>query len=133
MSPTRSRRGAPKRICGPNAFSIAPEVVIDNSLSNVYTVIEVSGLDREGLLFELTNAISQAQLSISLRPMSSTFGERAVDAFYVTDLTGGKIVSPSRQATIKRQLLEVFSGSGRKARSQGSRPPPGDLIFAIQP
>jgi [protein-PII] uridylyltransferase len=37
-----------------------------------------------------------------------------VDAIYVKDLTGGKIVSPSRQATIKRQLLEIFSGPDEK-------------------
>jgi len=40
----------------------------------------------------------------------TTFGERAVDAFYVTDLTGAKIISPQRQVTIKRQLLDVFKG-----------------------
>jgi [protein-PII] uridylyltransferase len=90
-----------------SAFQIAPDVVIDNSLSNVSTVIEVSGLDREGLLFDLTNAMSGLNLNIGSAHVV-TFGERAVDAFYVTDLTGAKIVSPSRQATIKRQLLDVF-------------------------
>ena len=94
-----------------DAFSVAPEVVVDNSLSNVYTVIEVSGLDREGLLFELTNAISRLNLNIASAHIV-TFGERAVDAFYVTDLTGAKIASPQRQATIKRQLLDVFRGPG---------------------
>ena len=102
-----------------DAFSVAPEVVVDNSLSNVYTVIEVSGLDREGLLFELTNAISRLNLNIASAHIV-TFGERAVDAFYVTDLTGAKIASPQRQATIKRQLLDVFRGPGA-ARGQNAR------------
>ncbi|MFZ3179686.1 MAG: ACT domain-containing protein, partial [Methylocystis silviterrae] len=101
-----------------DAFSVAPEVVVDNSLSNVYTVIEVSGLDREGLLFELTNAISRLNLNIASAHIV-TFGERAVDAFYVTDLTGAKIASPQRQATIKRQLLDVFRGPG----ARGARTP----------
>jgi [protein-PII] uridylyltransferase len=96
-----------------NAFSIAPEVVIDNSLSLDCTVLEISGLDREGLLFEITNAISKLNLNI-VSAHVTTFGERAVDAIYVKDLTGGKIVSPSRQATIKRQLLEIFSGPDEK-------------------
>lgn len=100
-----------------DAFSVAPEVVVDNSLSNVYTVIEVSGLDREGLLFDLTNAISRLNLNIASAHIV-TFGERAVDAFYVTDLTGAKIVSPQRQAAIKRQLLDVFRGQG----ARGARP-----------
>ncbi|MGJ0622357.1 MAG: [protein-PII] uridylyltransferase [Methylocystis sp.] len=98
-----------------DAFSVAPEVVVDNSLSNVYTVIEVSGLDREGLLFELTNAISRLNLNIASAHIV-TFGERAVDAFYVTDLTGAKIASPQRQAAIKRQLLEVFGGQGGRGQ-----------------
>ncbi|HEY8123964.1 MAG TPA: [protein-PII] uridylyltransferase [Methylocystis sp.] len=96
-----------------DAFSVAPEVVVDNSLSNVYTVIEVSGLDREGLLFELTNSISRLNLNIASAHIV-TFGERAVDAFYVTDLTGAKIASPQRQAAIKRQLLDVFRGPGAR-------------------
>jgi [protein-PII] uridylyltransferase len=89
------------------AFTIAPEVVVDNSLSNVYTVVEVSGLDREGLLFDLTSAISKLNLNIASAHIV-TFGEKAVDAFYVTDLLGEKITSASRQAAIKRQLLDVF-------------------------
>ena len=89
------------------AFSIAPEVTIDNNLSNKYTVLEVSGLDRPGLLFELTSAISRLNLNIGSAHIV-TFGEKAVDAFYVTDLTGHKITTPARQTTIRRQLLESF-------------------------
>ncbi len=97
----------------PSAFSVAPEVVVDNSLSNVYTVIEVSGLDREGLLFDLTNAISKLNLNIASAHIV-TFGERAVDAFYVTDLTGSKILAQQRHAAIKRQLLEIFAPAAEK-------------------
>jgi [protein-PII] uridylyltransferase len=103
-------------------FPVAPEVVVDNSLSNVFTVIEVSGLDREGLLYELTNAISKLNLNIRSAHVT-TFGERAVDAFYVTDLTGAKIVSPQRQTTIKRQLLDIFG-----ARSD-SHPPKASNVL----
>ncbi|WP_435072755.1 [protein-PII] uridylyltransferase [Methylocystis bryophila] len=95
------------------AFSIAPEVLIDNALSAVCTVIEVSGLDREGLLFELTNAISKLSLNI-VSAHVTTFGERAVDTFYVKDLTGDKIFSPSRQGAIRRNLIEIFASAGEK-------------------
>jgi [protein-PII] uridylyltransferase len=103
-------------------FPVAPEVVVDNSLSNVFTVIEVSGLDREGLLYDLTNAISKLNLNIGSAHIT-TFGERAVDAFYVTDLTGAKIVSPQRQATIKRQLLDVFGLRPERQLARGSSAP----------
>ena len=90
-----------------DAFTIVPEVVIDNSLSNRFSVLEVSGLDRPGLLFELTRAISSLNLNIGSAHIL-TFGEKAVDVFYVTDLTGAKITNPARQAAVKRHLLSSF-------------------------
>ena len=104
------------------AFAIAPEAIIDNSLSSRYTVIEVSGLDRPGLLFDLTSALSGLNLNIGSAHIV-TFGEKAVDSFYVTDLTGQKISSPARQAAIKRQLLAIFrpakEGAGEMAQANG--------------
>jgi [protein-PII] uridylyltransferase len=90
------------------AFTVAPEVLVDNTLSNQYTVVEVSGLDRPGLLFELTNTLSDLNLDITSAHVT-TFGEKAVDVFYVTDLTNKKITSPQRQAAIKARLTEVLS------------------------
>ena len=89
------------------AFAIEPEVMIDNSLSRRYTVVEVSGLDRTGLLRDLTASLSSLNLNIGSAHIV-TFGEKAVDAFYVTDLTGQKINAPSKQAAIKRRLLADF-------------------------
>jgi [protein-PII] uridylyltransferase len=41
----------------------------------------------------------------------ATFGERAADVFYVTDLTGTKVSHPSRHASIRRCLLGVLEQS----------------------
>jgi [protein-PII] uridylyltransferase len=90
-----------------DAFSVPPDVVIDNSLSHMYSVVEVSGLDRPGLLFDLTLALSKLNLNIGSAHIV-TFGEKAVDAFYVTDLTGAKVINPARQAAVRRHLLDVF-------------------------
>ena len=84
-----------------------PEVMIDNTLSNRYTVLQVSGLDRPGLLYDLTSALSKLNLNIGSAHIV-TFGEKAVDSFYVTDLTGAKIVAPSRQSAIRRHLAAIF-------------------------
>ena len=46
----------------------------------------------------------------------ATFGERAVDVFYVTDLFGAKIASPTRQAAIKRALIALFSPNHEGAK-----------------
>ncbi len=89
------------------AFKIEPEVTVDNNLSSRYTVVEVSGLDRPGLLRDLTASLSSLNLNIGSAHIV-TFGEKAVDSFYITDLTGQKINAPGRQAAIRRRLLADF-------------------------
>jgi [protein-PII] uridylyltransferase len=112
-----AKRAVPKgRI---KAFAVEPEVTINNHWSNRYTVIEVSGLDRPGLLYELTATISKLNLNIASAHVA-TFGERVVDVFYVTDLLGAKISSPTRQAAIKRALIQVFTPRLESMRSAAS-------------
>jgi [protein-PII] uridylyltransferase len=114
---------AAKRVADGRAktFALAPDVTISNNLSNRSTVIEVSGLDRPGLLYDLTSVISRLNLNIGSAHIV-TFGEKAVDSFYVTDLTGSKITSPIRQATIKRHILAIFApAEDRKGVSQSQR------------
>src|SRR6202171_495711 len=89
-------------------FVVEPEVTINNLWSDRYTVIEVSGLDRPGLLYQLTTAISKLNLNIASAHVS-TFGERARDVFYVTDLLGAQINAPTRQAAIKSALIHLLA------------------------
>jgi len=105
------------------AFSIQPEVNVNNVWSDRHTVIEVSGLDRPGLLYDLTNTISRLNLNIASAHIA-TFGERAVDVFYVTDLTGAKVTSPQRVAAIRKALLPAFESDEEekpKKRTGASR------------
>jgi [protein-PII] uridylyltransferase len=88
-------------------FVVEPEVTINNQWSDRYTVIEVSGLDRPGLLYQLTTAISKLNLNIASAHVA-TFGERARDVFYVTDLLGAQINAPTRQAAIKSALIHLL-------------------------
>ena len=90
-------------------FHVVPQVTIDNALSSRHTIIEVSGLDRPGLLYDLTTALGKLNLNIASAHIA-TFGEKAVDVFYVTDLTGTKITHSGRQASIRRALLEALDG-----------------------
>src|SRR5262245_32127213 len=106
-----AKRAPPKgRI---KAFAIEPEVTINNNWSNRYTMVEGTGLDRPGLLYELTATISKLNLNIASAHVA-TFGERVVDVFYVTDLLGAKITAPTRQAAIKRALLRLFEDGVEK-------------------
>jgi [protein-PII] uridylyltransferase len=102
------------------AFAVLPEVTINNGWSTRYTMVEVTGLDRPGLLFELTATLSKLNLNIASAHVA-TFGERVVDVFYVTDLFGAKITSATRQATIKRALITLLlpapAGPARPAKT----------------
>jgi [protein-PII] uridylyltransferase len=90
------------------AFALEPTVTINNQWSHRYTMIEITGLDRPGLLYELTATLSKLNLNIASAHVA-TFGERVVDVFYVTDLMGAQITSPTRQAAIKRALIALFA------------------------
>ncbi|WP_434058478.1 [protein-PII] uridylyltransferase [Coralliovum pocilloporae] len=105
--PRSQDRAAGKRR---KTFATKTEVTLDNELSNRFSVIEVSGLDRSGLLFDLTRALSRLNLNI-ISAHIATYGERAVDVFYVTDLTGAKITAGGRRKTITNQLRRAFDGT----------------------
>lgn len=113
------RRAPPPR---GQTFQVAPEVIIDNVLSSRHTVLEVSGLDRPGLLYDLTTAIGKLNLNIASAHIA-TFGEKAVDVFYVTDLTNAKITGTARQLAIRKALLEVFTFDHEKAQAGKTRAP----------
>jgi [protein-PII] uridylyltransferase len=91
------------------AFEIVPNALIDNKASNRFTVVEVNARDRPALLNQLANALFQSKVTIHSAHVA-TYGERAVDTFYVTDLTGDRIVAPARLKTLERRLLAAAAG-----------------------
>ena len=95
-------------------FPVQPDVTISNALSNKFTVVEVECLDRIGLLAEITAVLSDLSLDIHSARIT-TFGEKVIDTFYVTDLVGQKITNENRQASIVTQLKGVMAEQGRRA------------------
>ena len=95
------------------AFAIEPNVLIDNRASNRYTVVEVNARDRPALLSSLARALFDSKATIHSAHIA-TYGERAVDVFYLTDLLGEKITSTSRLRALERRLLEAAAGAPRE-------------------
>jgi [protein-PII] uridylyltransferase len=91
-------------------FKVEPEVLIDNKASNRYTVVEVGAADRPALLYSLTHALFQSRVTIHSAHIA-TYGERATDTFYITDLTGAKIDNAVRLRTLDKRLLALAGGS----------------------
>ncbi len=102
--PQAQRSFVPDRI---KVFKVPPRVIIDNQASATHTVIEINGRDRPGFLYLVTGALFSLSLQISSAKIS-TFGERAVDVFYVKDGFGMKITHEGRLATIRKTLLEAI-------------------------
>jgi [protein-PII] uridylyltransferase len=97
------------------AFRVEPQVFIDNQASNRFTVVEVNALDRPALLYGLTYALYGLKIAIHSAHVA-TYGERAVDVFYLTDLTGDKLTAPARLKAMERRLLDVAAApAGRLA------------------
>ncbi len=86
------------------AIHVPPRVVIDNHASHTYTVLEVNGRDRPGLLHDVTAAISNEGLQIASAHVT-TYGVRAVDVFYVKDVFGLKIENERKLEQIREALL----------------------------
>jgi [protein-PII] uridylyltransferase len=98
------------------AFHIRPGVFIDNRASNRYTVVEVNASDRAALLSGLAEALYQSRATVHSAHIA-TYGERAVDVFYLTDRTGAKIESPTRLKGLQARLLRA-AGAGAGAKLQ---------------
>lgn len=91
------------------AFEVEPVVLIDNKASNWSTVIEVNAKDRPGLLYDLAYALYRLKLSIFSAHVA-TYGERAIDVFYVRDLVGQKLSNKVRLRNLEDKLLKAARG-----------------------
>ena len=83
----------------------------DNDASDFSTVIEVGAPDRIGLLHDITRTFADLQLDVHVAKVA-TFDGRVVDAFYVRDGLGRKIVDGDQLAEVERALRERLTPSG---------------------
>jgi [protein-PII] uridylyltransferase len=77
---------------------------VNNEDSDFFTIIEISGEDRLGILYEITQAITDHGCDIHFARIS-TLGNRIVDAFYIQDEWGEKIKEKDKVDRLKRTLL----------------------------
>ncbi len=95
-------------------FKVPTKVLFDNDGSQYQTIIEVDTRDRVGLLFDLTNTLFRNQVTIR-SAVIATYGEQAVDTFYVNDLFGDKIISNSKLEKLEKELLLSLEKNYEKA------------------
>lgn len=98
------------------AFRVPTSIAFDNEGSEIFTIIEVDTRDRPGLLYDLTRTLAAANVYIS-SAVIATYGEQAVDTFYVKDMFGLKYHSESKQRALERRLREAIEAGARRAVS----------------
>ena len=86
---------------------VSGEVKINNQDSDFYTIVEVIGEDRLGILYEMTQALTDHGCDIHFARVS-TLGNRIVDVFYIQDEWGEKIVERQKIEHLKQTLLRRF-------------------------
>lgn len=106
--PNLKRRLGDRRVI----FTVEPSVRIERDASRDATVVEAEGLDRPGLLYEVASALGEIGVSIDSAHVA-TYGERAVDAFYLTNARGEKITDARTLRRIERRLVEVLAAGAK--------------------
>lgn len=82
-------------------------VVVDNESSDRYTVIDVFAHDRPGLLYTITRALYELNLSVSLAKIATHF-DQVLDVFFVTDSNGNKVDDSDRLKSIRELLTSTL-------------------------
>jgi [protein-PII] uridylyltransferase len=84
-----------------------PTVIeVDNDTSESRSVIDVQAEDRVGLLYDISRALSDLDLDLSLAKIVTEKGA-AVDSFYATEQDGGKILDTERLKAVKTKLRQA--------------------------
>jgi [protein-PII] uridylyltransferase len=90
------------------AVPLPGQVFIENDASNICSVIELSGQDRTGFLYDVTSAIAELGLSIATAHIS-TYGTQVADVFYVKDIFGMKITHRTKLMQVREALLRTIN------------------------
>ena len=103
----RVRTYAPRRRVS-SARPAEPRVLFDHDASSAATVVEVRAPDGIGVLYRITRALADCDLDVRTAKVS-TLGHEVVDAFYVTDAEGRKLVDPAHLREIELSVLDALS------------------------
>jgi [protein-PII] uridylyltransferase len=91
------------------AFRVATEVSFATDLGRDRTVIELITKDRPGLLSQVAQAFAECGLVLQ-NARVNTYGERAEDAFFVTDATGHAVTDAATLDRLREQLAGRLDG-----------------------
>ena len=84
------------------------KVIVDNTSSRRFTVIEVYGADAPGALYKLTQTLSDFDLDIH-RARVATEVEQLIDIFYVLKRDGTRLAEPEEIEQVRQTLMQILT------------------------
>jgi [protein-PII] uridylyltransferase len=94
---------------------VPADVKVNNEDSDFYTIVEATGEDRLGILYEITQALTDHGCDIHFARIS-TLGNRIVDVFYIQDTWGEKIEEKQKVEHLKQTLLRRLTSLNAQDR-----------------
>ena len=89
------------------AIKAPTRVIIDNNMSDQYSILEIKCKNAPGVLYRITKVITSLGLQINTANVS-TYGDRVVDIFYIKDAFGLKIVNNESMDKVKMSILKIL-------------------------
>ena len=93
---------------------IPTRIYFDNEASETRTLVEVETEDRIGLLYAISQTLSELALDISAARISTEKGA-AIDSFYVREEDGSKVLAAERRLAIERRLRHAIHSLDTRA------------------
>lgn len=100
------------RIKSTNKLPVEEEVValalgLDNESSEQYTLLHVKATDKIGILYRISKALTDNEISIVYARITTEKGA-ALDTFYLVDRAGKKMTDQTQQRRLLRSLNQVL-------------------------
>ncbi len=110
LSKRLQQKAEPSLLSRKKTFRRQTQVIVDNSSSDFFTLIEVFADDRIGLLYQITHTLFTLGIDIRVAKIA-TKGDQVADVFYVLDLEGQKAMEQAKEEEIRDVLLRELSTS----------------------
>lgn len=89
-------------------------VLVDNESATEYTIVEVYTMDRPGLLYTITRALSDFQVRIDVAKITTKV-DQVADIFYIKNHRGQKVTDWEQVEELRQALLFYLDGPRRSA------------------
>jgi [protein-PII] uridylyltransferase len=98
---------------------VPTEILVDNEVSDHFTILDVNSQDRVGALYAIANVLYHLGLSIYLAKITTNV-DHILDVFYVTDEAGRKVTDPERIEAIRAAIFAGLHELAEREKATGT-------------